>query len=467
MLPTTRDALAQLLARTFPHSRDLDPATLDAFVDGLMRVRTRVESEDPEDRRRPGEHPHEHSLFTLRATHARRTPVTSVFTGENHAVRVRLPSDQPAAIETPFGVVLPDDHLLASVREVRERFGDRIGRSFERIDLLTPPRESAIRFAPMSLYFGYEHEEGEPSFVIYEPGDALGRPGALYLGTTLAAVIEEPAGYKPTPLSSPEHWYTGGIRMAANGRDPEVLYMHAAEQRGGEPHFRLHVEYVISDASESVEPIKNLVEAALRMMAVEKGVGADLNVIERFVAETGLAMLPWIDKPERPDKPERIEIEAFVPNHAFDGFLAELSDAERASFEASVVLLLGAVVRADGKFDRLERIEVDWTMNFKVPAALGDAFRFSAAAAREYAALLEPDCRAPGPSFQTRLAELATIVRRLPEPLHERYTSFMLEICRDAAEASGEWLWFGTKVGAEEKQVLHEIAAALELETLA
>jgi hypothetical protein len=459
MIPRTREALAQLLARTFPHSPDIDPATVDAFVDGLMRVRTQQGSATPARARPLGEH----RMYTLRATHARRTPITAVFTGVTQAVRVRLPADRPATIETAVGEVLPDDHLLPTLAAVRARFGERIGGPLTRVELLTPARSTGIRFAPMSLYFGYAREQDAvPSFVIYEPGDAVGKPGALYFGTSLDTVIEEPAGYKPTPLASAKHWYTGGLRMA--GDDPQVLFMHAAATRGGEPHFRLHVEYV-ADTADGGSPIGDLVEAALRMLAVQKSAGADQNAIERLVAETGLLLLPWVDRPDNGSVREQPSFaeQRFEPSRDFEPFLAELVPRERAVFEASIALLLGAVVRADGKLDRLERIEIDWTMNFAVPSALGDAFRFSETAAREYEAVLAGTAAVAGPAFERRLAELGVIVRRLPEELRERYTSFARDMCREAAEASGGWLWFGSKVGAEEKRVLDQIAAALGL----
>src|SRR5690606_28703448 len=137
---------------------------------------------------------------------------------------------------------------------------------------------------------------------------------------------------------------------------------------------------------------------------------------------------------------------------------------QRAGFEASVALLLGPVVRADRELDRRERIELDWTMNFAVPSALGDAFRFSEAAAREYQAVLAGAAAVAGPAFERRLTVLAAIVRQLPDDLRERYRSFVIEMCRDAAEASGGFLWFGSKVGEEERRVLDRIAEALGLE---
>jgi hypothetical protein len=475
MIPRTRDALSQLLSRTFPHTQDINPETLDAFVDGLMRARKSGQASQPAKVGSPSD-PDTHRVLCLRATHARRTPVTSVFTGVTHAVWVRLPRDEPAVIETRLGDVLPDDHLLPTVTAVRERFGQRIGRSFERVDLLTPARQGAVRFSPMSLYFGYLQEQDcAPAFVIYEPGDAIGKPGALYLAETLDTVVEEQAGYQPTPLSSPTNWYTGGVRMAANGCDPDMLYMSASHQRGGEPHFRLHVEYTPVDELPFMLPAGDLVEAALRMLAVQKGVGCDQNLIERMVAETGLMALEWVDRPDNTGSPDAqatphgayagagISSSEFVPCVVFDPFIAELPAPERELFEASIPMLLAAIVRADGKLDRLERVELDWRMNFEVPNALGDAFRFSPSADREYRALLDGRPPADRRSFGVRLGELATIVARLPAPLRERYGEFVTHACRAAAESSGDWLWFGTKVGEEEKRVLDRIAAALKL----
>ena len=58
-------------------------------------------------------------------------------------------------------------------------------------------------------------------------------------------------------------------------------------------------------------------------------------------------------------------------------------------------------------------------------------------------------------------AAFEAIVRRLPDDLRERYTEFVIRTCGEAAEASGGWLWFGSKVGDEEKKLLDQIAAAL------
>ena len=81
----------------------------------------------------------------------------------------------------------------------------------------------------------------------------------------------------------------------------------------------------------------------------------------------------------------------------------------------------------------------------------------------EYRALVDgtpcPDLR----SFDDRLVELGGVVKRLPPPLHAQYTEFVTRVCRSAAESSGGWLWFGTKVSAEEKAVLDRVSAVLGL----
>ena len=411
-------------------------------------------------------------IMALKATHARRTPVTSVFTAGTYCVWVRLPDHEPKTIETELGEVLPRDHLLPTVDAVRERFGSRIDRPFVRVDLLTPPR-STTRFAPMSLYFGYEHEEDEkPSFVIYEPGDATGSPGALYLAETIDTVIEEPAGYQPTPLARPDHWYTGGLRMSPDGRTPDVLYMNAADSKGAEPHFRLHAEYTLVHEVPSISPSSDMVEAALRMLAVAKGIGVRQGIVERLVAETGLIAYTWTDRPDNAPSERQtphgrhaaVQNEPFEPADYFEAFIAELSEAERETFQASIAMLLRAVVYADGSFDHLERVEIDWRMNFEVPRELGDAFRFSLPAQHEYRALMRNSESKDRRLFDARLHELGQIVERLPEELKERYCRFVVRACQAAAEASGTWLWFGMRVGREEQAVLERIAAKLHLD---
>jgi hypothetical protein len=462
MIPRTRDALGLLLSKTFPSDKDIDAQTVDAFVDALMRVK--VEAAAGQTGVAPTVlKPGESLIYRVRATHARRTPVTSVFTGETESVRVTLPQERPQSFETPVGSVTPESFLLPTVAALRERFGERIGRPFDRVEVVTPARYSGVRFAPMTLYLGYERPEStSPMFVVFEAGNATGKPMSLFLAVPANAVVEEPAGYAPSPFASADHWYTGGLRMAANGRDPEVLFMRSSKARGGDAYIRLHVEYEVLDEVPFQLPASALVEAALRMLAVQKGMGWDQGLIERLIGDVGLWAIPWVDRPDNGAKGGGPT--DFVPSVAFDGFVEALPEPERRTFQASIVMLLAAVVRADGKFDRLERIETDWIMNFEVPAMLGETFRFSDAAQAEHRTLFEDAPAWDARPFDERLGELAGIVARLPAPLAKQYRSFVARVCRAAAESSGGWLWFGTKVSKEEKAVLDRIGAALGLE---
>lgn len=465
MLARNRAALSQLLARSFPASEDIDANTVDAFLDALMAVKTRrsgrerASTREPQARDAAG-----NAVYRLRATHARRLPVTSIFTGQTEAVRVTLGRERAISWDTPIGVVAPADHLLPTVAAVRERFGGRIARPFTHVEVITPPRLAFARFAPMAIYLGYAHEgDATPFFYVFEAGTATGQPKVLYLAPTLDSVVEERSGYAPTPFSSADNWYTGGLRFAANGHDPEVLYMRASRERGGEPHLRLHVEYSLLDADPLVLPAEDLVEAALRVCALQRGMRLEQGLVERLVAEAGLLVLPWIDRPDNADArppPGARPADSSAVVASLGEWAAGLPQGERDALYASIAALLAMVVHADGKFDRLERIEVDWIMNFEVPAHLGDSFRFSPAAEAAYQALGDP---ASGLG-EAGLGELGRIVAGLPAAIGRHYRRFVASMCRSAAESPGAPPRFGATVSPAASAVLARIGAALGLD---
>lgn len=469
MLPRNRNALAELLARTFPSSANqLDGETIDAFIDALMAAKARRGELRPRTPSSPASS--EQVVFRLRATHARRLPIVSVFTGTTEAVRVVLGVEAPITWDTPIGLVIPEDHLLPTVAALRAKFGDRIARPFEHVELITPARHAFTRFAPMAIYLGYAKAgDPQPFFYVFEAGTATGQPKALYLAPTLDATVEERSGYVPTPLSSADHWYTGGLRFAANGTDPEVLYMRASKERGGEPHLRLHVDYEIVEGHGTTIPAEDMVEAAMRMLAVQRGLSPALNLAETLIGEAGLGLLDWVDRPDASLKDREHSATRVAHTRDATSYVAALHDyastlpeLERALLHASPAALLGLVARADGKFDRLERIEVDWVMNFEVPAQLGEAFRFSHAAERAYEDLMAAD---PGParSDETWLPALGELVEAMPSELRRHYREFIAAVCKQTAESSGERLWFGSKVSEREQVMLDRIDAALGL----
>lgn len=148
----------------------------------------------------------------------------------------------------------------------------------------------------------------------------------------------------------------------------------------------------------------------------------------------------------------------------FNDFAASLGEQERETLHASVAMLIGMVVRADGSFDLLERSAVSKVMDYQVPKYLGDDFRWSFVARREYQALCEGSARHDERAFAERLAELGRLVASMPDELRSTYKTFVSGMVLGLAQASGTVLWFGIRVGPEEKAVLRQIVAALTMD---
>jgi hypothetical protein len=148
----------------------------------------------------------------------------------------------------------------------------------------------------------------------------------------------------------------------------------------------------------------------------------------------------------------------------FNDFAASLGEREREVFHESVAMLIGMVVRADGAFDMLERSAVSKVMDYQVPKYLGDDFRWSYVARREYQALCEGSPRVDDRPFEQRLDDLAAVLRAMPDDLRSKYKEVVTRTVLGVAEASGTVLWFGMKIGPQEKGVLRQIVSALALD---
>jgi hypothetical protein len=103
-------------------------------------------------------------------------------------------------------------------------------------------------------------------------------------------------------------------------------------------------------------------------------------------------------------------------------------------------------------------------MDYQVPKYLGDDFRWSFVARREYQALCEGSARHDERAFAERLAELGRLVASMPDELRSTYKTFVSGMVLGLAQASGTVLWFGIRVGPEEKAVLRQIVAALTID---
>lgn len=250
-----------------------------------------------------------YTLYRLEAKHARREPIESVFTGDCQAVRVRLPATPVARdsyIGTYVGKVEASDHLLFSVQEVRDCYERAFGKAprVARVELITGARYLGKRFSPVSIFLAYSDADrlDLPTFYILEGGSASGKPKALYPAKTMDAVIHQQAGFSFTPLTCAANWYEGGLEMTTNLLNPAKVYLTAAQQRDGKfDYLDLSVRYsIVEDPNRVVAPFELQVEAAMRVLAIAKQIGCELEQGSGMAPVLGPiaeGMLPWDIKP--------------------------------------------------------------------------------------------------------------------------------------------------------------------------
>lgn len=294
-----REALTSMLRRSFPDA-EVDDATLGALVltaylDDTSEIRidwdryraaldahvTRfglrcdAGSEGPLVRAPAGE------LGALRyyrahATHDRAFPDYDPFTGHLGMVRVALPAEQPQAVSTAIGEVLPADHLLATVAEVRRKYGEQVEEVIDRVDVITPARLHGARFAAISVYLGYTGGRPTPSFYVLEAGLATGQAKILYFAPRIDFRILSYSGYRPTPFADSDHVYTA--RLTVVGDNPLLLQIHAHRDAGTRPYMRIAALFEESKRPDTTWPGHHLVRAtkivARRVIAgVRRGEG--------------------------------------------------------------------------------------------------------------------------------------------------------------------------------------------------
>jgi hypothetical protein len=124
--------------------------------------------------------------------------------------------------------------------------------------------------------------------------------------------------------------------MAANGRDPDVLFMRASATRGEDPYLRLHVEYQSVHAGGRAHSARALMEAVLRILALQKRMGHPQGMID-----LGRRAVPWIDPPDNAPLAGVPAQQPFVPAALYDDFLAELDEPDRRVLEAAIAMLEG------------------------------------------------------------------------------------------------------------------------------
>lgn len=169
--------------------------------------------------------------YLAQAEHARKPPLRGLpdpFVGRLGMVRVTLPERRPRTFHTAIGTVDPKDHLAASVAEVRAKVPD--GVAVERVDLITPPRQSA-RFGAISVLLIYSDAgAGLPNCYMLEAGTAMGETKVLYWGPAFDELITRFCGYQPTPFSNKDNRYVGSLTLA--GDSPKHLRVQASRNLG-------------------------------------------------------------------------------------------------------------------------------------------------------------------------------------------------------------------------------------------
>ena len=267
-----------------------------------------------------------HFVYRLHAEHSRTKPITSKFTGECQSVRVRLPATRPPSdryIGTYLGRVEVGDHLLFSIQEVAAAYRERFGTAppIERVDLITGARFMGRRFSPVSCFLAYKPSSSRPSFYILEGGSASGQPRSLYIAQDLDTPIHQRAGFRFTPMSCDNFWYTGGLELDAAGHPKQVsvrVCRAAVSTRG---FFELEVRYAREQNPRRViSPFGLQVEAAMRVLAITEQAGCELEVGDGGMAQPiggpiGEAALKWDIKPK--GKPTQAERKQFCgcPKH--------------------------------------------------------------------------------------------------------------------------------------------------------
>lgn len=184
------------------------------------------------------------SYYWAHATHTRQDPQGyEPFTGNLAMVRVTLPATEPRRFSTAIGSVEPNDHLLATLAEVNDKYASSLTYEVQRVDLITPPRQM-LRFGAISVLLGYRDPTGLPSCFILEAGTALGQPKVLYLGREIGARINRRTGYSPTAFSCSDNAYTGELQL--EGDEPARLLVTARDIMGSvsaAPYMQLDVQF--------------------------------------------------------------------------------------------------------------------------------------------------------------------------------------------------------------------------------
>ena len=329
-----RERLAELVAKLLPDSK-FDPSDLDelearvrklleakppkfgSIVDGFeqRRAERKQRREERRERRESGEAPEhaeqlsargEHTLYQTQARHHRVEPYEADWVGNDcQSVRVSVPQsyDEDARIWTYLGVVKASDHLIFSIDQVVDTYEQAFGSrpTVGRVDLITGARHLDLdRFSPISIFLAYTQAEDEtPSFYFLEAGSAQGNPEALYPARDMGSGIHTTCDFSFTPFACKYNWYTGGLTMTEDGKEPAQILNSVAQEENGTRHYlTLTADYTVIDPGRVNLPVVAQAEAVLRVSALAQGMGVASD-IEKLLGDCAREILDWDTKPPR------------------------------------------------------------------------------------------------------------------------------------------------------------------------
>jgi len=179
--------------------------------------------------------------YEVHATHHRLLPNMPAFVGHFAMARVTLPMTTPQTFQTRLGVVQPHDHILATVEEVRDKYGSLLPYPIQRVDAITPARLGGARFGAISVLLGYEDAAANPTFYILEGGTAGGDAKVTYFGKTIDTTIVRFGGYKPSPFASAQHAYSGTLELT--GDSPKTVTIEVRRLSDHDPYIKITASF--------------------------------------------------------------------------------------------------------------------------------------------------------------------------------------------------------------------------------
>lgn len=215
------------------------------------------------------------SYVMAEATHTRLSPIKSSFTGVVPMVRVDLPlTTENVLADTALGEVLAGDIKLYSLELFNAYYANHLGFEAKRVVVTTPPRINGGRFAAILYGLVYENAHDTLPRCYYMAGGMANGPTRVLYSSVDMSSIRSRTGYKPTPFSSVDNLYHGGLELDASGHASRLWI--DVNQENMEPHLQLRVKLTRVSNVRSVDPYTLLLQAACRVAAIAHEMGQEV-----------------------------------------------------------------------------------------------------------------------------------------------------------------------------------------------